>query len=39
VSISITCGVRDRAAHLHQALPTWLACPEVGEVAVEERHG
>lgn len=31
---SIVCGVMDRPEHLRRALPTWLACPEVGEVVV-----
>jgi len=32
--ISVTCGVRDRAAHLDVSLRSWLACEEVGEVLV-----
>jgi hypothetical protein len=32
--VSVVCGVRDRVSHLLQALPTWLACPEVGEMVV-----
>lgn len=39
MKISITCGVRDRAAHLRESLPTWLACPEVGEVVVVDWSG
>ena len=32
--ISVVCGVRDRLSYLLRSLPTWLACPEVGEVVV-----
>ena len=33
-SITITCGVRDRVAHLHEALPSWLARQEVSEILI-----
>lgn len=33
-TISVVCGVMDRMGHLSQALPTWLACPEVTEVVI-----
>ena len=33
-SVSVVCGVMDREEHLLESLPTWLACPEVGEVVL-----
>jgi hypothetical protein len=34
VTVSVVCGVKDRAEHLALSLPTWLVCPEVSEVVV-----
>ena len=33
-SVSIICGVKDRAEHLFKVLPTWLVLPEVAEIII-----
>ena len=32
--VSVICGVKDRAEHLFEVLPTWRACPEIGEIVI-----
>lgn len=32
--VSVVCGVMDRSRHLSESLPTWLACPRVGQVVL-----
>ena len=32
--LSVVCGVKNRLPHLEQALPTWLACPQIDEVVI-----
>ena len=34
MKITVVCGVKGRLPFLQVAVPTWLACPEVGEIVI-----